>query len=356
MTDAAQVITILGAGAMGSALATPLRERGHEVRLWGTWLDDHLLDAVEAGKPHPRTNVHVPDDTVLFRSGELEAALAGSDLAILSVASVGVEEVTRLAAPWLASIGTLVITSKGFVTDATGTIRLLPESIAAIFESLDLPVPRIVAAGGPCKANEVAAGRPTATVYGSADLEAARAVARTIETDTYRIESITDYIGLEIAAPLKNVYAIGLGFADGLAETTPEPWHNLRSAIFAQALREMADIATDFGGDAATVYGLAGAGDLEVTGLSGRNKVYGARIGAGETAAVALQVMADAEQTVEGVPASGLAVTLASQRFSDATDRLPLLHAIQRVVEGQGSALAELIAAALPAGTPRKLS
>jgi len=41
-----QVVTILGAGAMGSALATPLRERGHEVRLWGTWLDDDLLDAV----------------------------------------------------------------------------------------------------------------------------------------------------------------------------------------------------------------------------------------------------------------------------------------------------------------------
>lgn len=342
------VITILGAGAMGSALATPLRERGHEVRLWGTWLDDHLLDAVEAGMPHPRTNVDVPAGTLLYRSGELEAALTGSDLAILSVASVGVEEVTRLAAPWLATVGTLAVTSKGFITDAEGTVRLLPESITMIFESLGLAVPQIVAAGGPCKANEVAAGRPTATVYASADIEAARSVARVIQTDSYRVEVTTDYVGLEIAAPLKNVFAIGLGFADGLAETTPEPWHNLRSAIFSQALREMADIATDFGGNAATVYGLAGSGDLEVTGLSGRNKVYGARIGAGETAEVALQAMIDAEQTVEGVPASSLAVALAAQRFADSTTRLPLLHAIRRVVEGQGSALDELNAAALP--------
>lgn len=343
-----RIITILGAGAMGSALATPLRERGHEVRLWGTWLDDHLLDAVEAGKPHPRTNVPVPDGTLLYRSDDLEAALTGADLAILAVASVGVEGVTRLAAPWLSTIGTLAVTSKGFVADDGGIVRLLPESITAIFASLDLAAPTIVAAGGPCKANEVAAGRPTATVYGSADLEAARTVGRIIQTDDYRVETITDYIGLEIAAPLKNVFAIALGFADGLAETTPEPWHNLRSAIFAQALREMADITVDFGGDPATVYGLAGSGDLEVTGLSGRNKVYGARIGTGEPAATALQYMIDSEQTVEGVPASELAITLASQRFADAENRLPLLHAIRRVVDGVGSPLAELTAAALP--------
>jgi glycerol-3-phosphate dehydrogenase (NAD(P)+) len=342
------VITILGAGAMGSALATPLRQRGHQVRLWGTWLDDHLLDAAIAGLPHPRTNVPMPDGVLYFRSGELEASLTGSDLAILAVASAGVEKVTRLAATSLSAIGTLAVTSKGFLADAEGTIRLLPESIAAIFTSLGLAVPEIVAAGGPCKANEVAAGRPTATVYGSPHIEAARSVARIIETEDYRVEVTSDQIGLEVAAPLKNVFAIGLGFADGLAETTPEPWHNLRSAIFSQALQEMADIATELGGNAETIFGLAGSGDLEVTGLSGRNKVYGARIGAGETAQLALQAMIDAEQTVEGVPASGLAVTLSSQRFADAATRLPLLHAIRRVVDGEGSALDELKAAALP--------
>lgn len=341
-------ITILGAGAMGSALATPLRERGHQVNLWGTWLDDHLLDAVEAGKPHLHTNVLLPSSTRLFRSDELDASLADSDIVILSVASVGVEKVTELAAQRISEIGTLIVTSKGFVEDWDGTIRLLPDAITTIFEGLSLAVPAIVAAGGPCKANEVAATRPTATVYGSSDIEAARAAARIIETDDYRVETIADFVGLEIAAPLKNVYAIALGFADGLAETSTEPWHNLRSAFFAQALREMADIATDFGGDAATVYGLAGAGDLEVTGLSGRNKIYGARIGAGESSALALQAMIDAEQTVEGVPASGLAVVLASQRFEFAAKRLPLLHAIRRVVEGEGDAQAELISAALP--------
>ena len=49
-------ITILGAGAMGSALTHPLIDTGWQVRLWGTWLDDHLLDAIENGQPPPRIN------------------------------------------------------------------------------------------------------------------------------------------------------------------------------------------------------------------------------------------------------------------------------------------------------------
>lgn len=52
-------ITILGAGAMGSALTRPLIDTGWQVRLWGTWLDDHLLDAIENGQPHPRINATI---------------------------------------------------------------------------------------------------------------------------------------------------------------------------------------------------------------------------------------------------------------------------------------------------------
>ena len=52
-------VTVLGAGAMGSALATPFRAAGWNVNLWGTWLDDHLLEACAAGQPHPRTGVQL---------------------------------------------------------------------------------------------------------------------------------------------------------------------------------------------------------------------------------------------------------------------------------------------------------
>ncbi|MGC5629083.1 NAD(P)H-dependent glycerol-3-phosphate dehydrogenase [Georgenia sp. Z1344] len=341
-------ITILGAGAMGSALATPYRAQGHDVRLWGTWLDDHLLDAVEAGRPHPRTNVRLAEGTRLFRSGELEAALDGAEYVVLSVASVGVEKVAELALPGIARARALLLTSKGFAPDAEGRIELLPDAVRRVAATSGTPLPPIVAVGGPCKANEVAADRWTATLYAGKDEAIVAEVADSLSSTTYRIEGATDEVGLEVSAPMKNVYAIALGIADGLHEAHDEPFHNLKSATFAQAVREIAALGEALGGRTETVYGLAGVGDLEVTGLSGRNKVYGSRIGRGEEAGAALEAMVAAEQTVEGVPAAGLAVRLVEQIGGSLPDRMPLLAAVAAVIDGAEDPAGRVAAAVLP--------
>lgn len=337
-------ITILGAGAMGSGIATPLVEAGHQVRLWGTHLDDHLIEAVRAGRPHPRTNVDLADGVQTFLHPELEAALDGADTAVLAVSSVGVQDITRLAAPHLGSIDGMLVVSKGFAPDATGAIQLLPQAMVeqlAPFGLADLP---IIAVGGPCKANEVAAGRPTAPLFAAhTDVERWAALAR---TDVYRPGTTTDVDGVELCAALKNVFAIALGVADGLGETG-EPFHDLKSAIFPEALAELRILLEAEGCDPWTALGLAGAGDLEVTGLSGRNKVYGARLGRGQAADEALAEMVAAEQTVEGVAAVKLAMTFLAQRHPDLTDRLPLLYAIHRVVH-EGAPLDDITDAALP--------
>jgi glycerol-3-phosphate dehydrogenase (NAD(P)+) len=105
-------------------------------------------------------------------------------------------------------------------------------------------------------------------------------------------------------------------------------------------------VAVLFGGRAETAVGLAGVGELEVTGLSGRNKVYGARIGKGEDAKAALEAMVAAGQTVEGVAAARFAGELAAQRgFAD----LPLLQAIIEVLDGGDEPSARIADAVLPA-------
>ena len=162
----------------------------------------------------------------------------------------------------------------------------------------------------------------------------------------YRLKITDDVDGIEASAAMKNVYAIALGIADGLAETGGEPWHNLKAATFAQATIELQRLATALGGHAETAVGLAGVGDLEVTGLSGRNKVYGARIGRGESAKAALDEMVAADQTVEGVAAARFAAELADQR---ALDGLPLLGAISEVLAGAEEPAVRITAAVLPA-------
>lgn len=305
-----QTIAIIGAGAMGAALTTPAARAGHIVRLWGTWLDDSLLAAVRANEPHPRLGVRLDPRVEPYDSTQLENALAAVDLVALAIASDGVVRVAELVAKHLPPEVPIVMMTKGFGRDGHGRVRLLPALLHPMLDAATL-----VGAGGPCKANEVAIGRPTATVFAGTDATVVRRAARTFATSEYRVETSSDLTGVELAAATKNVYAIALGVCDGLGETATDamPWHNLKAATFARAAREMRLLATALHGTADTVHGLAGVGDLEVTGLSGRNKVYGARLGRGERAGQALAQMRDAGQTVEGVSAAGYALELARQ-------------------------------------------
>jgi glycerol-3-phosphate dehydrogenase (NAD(P)+) len=344
-----RAVTILGAGAMGSALATPFHDAGWDVRLWGTWLDDHLLEACERGEPHPRTRVPLAEKTELFRPGEIDVALDGADTVVLAVASSGVAEVTRRAARGSAGARAFLLTSKGFAPDEHGNIQLLPDTVRAVAAAEGVQLPPVLAVGGPCKANEVAAGRPTATIFASQDLAVATTIAASVATPVYRAHAIGDEAGVELCAAMKNVYAIALGVADGLGDDGGEPYHDLKAAVFAQAVREMAQLCLLVGGQPDTAFGLAGVGDLEVTALSGRNSVFGSRIGRGEAAKDALAAMAAAEQTVEGAAALRFATTLVEQRSADLLPRLPLLRAIRSILDGDRVDLvALLVDAALP--------
>lgn len=339
---AGQRVVIFGAGAMGSALATPFRTRGWEVNLWGTWLDDELLDTCQAGGPHPRTGESVPEGTRLFRSAEVAVAGDGADLAVLAVASDGVTPVVEHILETIEGVPALLLTSKGFGRGSDGRVCLLPVAVRLAFENAGIKAPPVIVVGGPCKANEVAGSRPTATIYGCAEPNVAERVALAVRSSSYSITVSSDEIGIEMSAAMKNVYAIALGVADGLGERDAKPWHNLKAAIFSGSAHELSILTAIAGGHPGTPRGLAGVGDLEVTGLSGRNKLYGARIGRGEHADTALAAMVAAEQTVEGVSACRLGVEFVDQQSPRSWSELPLLRAISRVLEGELDA-AELI-------------
>jgi glycerol-3-phosphate dehydrogenase (NAD(P)+) len=108
----------------------------------------------------------------------------------------------------------------------------------------------------------------------------------------------------------------------------------------------MRRLAAAIGGRDETVLGLAGLGDLEVTSLSGRNRDFGARVGHGQPPGEALAAMAAAGHTVEGVPAARLARDLATQL--QLTPGLPLLAAVNRILDGAGDPAALVAGAVLP--------
>jgi glycerol-3-phosphate dehydrogenase (NAD(P)+) len=335
---------ILGAGAMGSALATPAVGAGNRVRLWGTWLDDAILAELRAGRPHPRTGVRVDPGVGLHDAGGLAAALDGADLVAVAISSDGVLAVVRRAAASLAPGTPLLLCTKGFGRHPDGAVDLLSPLVAKALGPLGAACP-VVAVGGPCKANEVAAGRPTAAVLAGADEAVVAGCAEALATPAYRVARSGDLAGVEAAAATKNVYAIAVGVCHGLAEAGGEPWHDLAAATFTQAVAEMRRLAVALGGLEETVLGPAGLGDLEVTSLSGRNRVLGARVGRGEPPGDAMAAMAAAGQTVEGVPAARLARDLATQLELGG---LPLLAAVNRILDGATDPAALLAGAVLP--------
>jgi glycerol-3-phosphate dehydrogenase (NAD(P)+) len=154
----------------------------------------------------------------LHDAGGLAAALDGADLVALAISSEGVLEVARRAAAAGLVPGTpLPLCTKGFGRRPDGRVELLPALLAPV-----LPGP-VVAMGGPCKANEVAAGRPTAAVFAGADGAVVERCARALATTAYRVERSRDLDGVEAAAATKNVYAIAVGVCHGLTEAGGGP-------------------------------------------------------------------------------------------------------------------------------------
>ena len=279
-------IVILGSGVMGSALAMPLADNGHEVRLVGTHLDREIIDAIRSTGIHPGLERELPSSVRAYQLEELEAGFADAEIVVSGVNSFGVgwagERLARLLQP-----DQLVIAiAKGVSADAQGNLRILPDVLAQ-------PVPvdvrervRWAAIVGPSIAGEVAARRESCVVFCGDEQDALDRLAETFRTDWYHVWTSTDLVGAEICAAAKNCYALGIGLAEGELERRGEASsrdraHNYEAALFAQGAAEMRQWVALLGGRPETPLWLPGVGDMYVTSTGGRNVRVGTLLGAG---------------------------------------------------------------------------
>jgi glycerol-3-phosphate dehydrogenase (NAD(P)+) len=148
---------------------------------------------------------------------------------------------------------------------------------------------------GPSFAEEVARGLPTALTLASEDGEFARQAAHDLHHARLRIYSSTDVIGVEVGGAVKNVLAIAAGIADGMGFG-----YNARAALISRGLAEMTRLGLKLGGNAETLFGLSGAGDLILTctGDLSRNRNVGKLLGQGQPLA---QILSHLGHVAEGV-------------------------------------------------------
>jgi glycerol-3-phosphate dehydrogenase (NAD(P)+) len=282
------VITILGAGVMGSAMTLPASDRGHELRLVGTHLDRAIIDSLRAAGLHPKLNVTLPKSVAAFHHEEFAAAL-GNDtgLIILGVSSAGVGWAVDRLCEALSTPVPVVMITKGLHPES-GRLAALPDHVAAeVLRRRGLAL-KVAAIGGPCIAGELAVRRQTGTVITARDPGFAQSLCAMLETDYYHPRMSPDVDGVEICAAFKNFFAIGVGWAAGRLETMAAAEnrafnHNAAAIIFDQAIRELMVLVKAHGGTETSVWGMPGAGDLYVTCQAGRNSRLGNNLGRGLT-------------------------------------------------------------------------
>jgi glycerol-3-phosphate dehydrogenase (NAD(P)+) len=261
-------ITVLGAGAWGTALAISLARRGgHQLCLWShsPALAEQLTDAGENLPYLPGyilpVDIHVTSD--------LPGAIFEADILLCVTPSQHLRGVITHIAPLLTRNQIVVSASKGL--EETTFLRM-SQVIASITEN-----PSCVLSG-PSFAQEVAAGIPTAIVAASQHTQVSQIIQRDFSSPTLRVYTNDDVTGVELGGSLKNVIALAAGVANGL-----NLGHNSAAALITRGIAEITRLAVACGGRRQTLAGLSGIGDLVLTctGSLSRNRTVGIELGRG---------------------------------------------------------------------------
>ncbi len=285
-------ITVIGAGAWGTALARLLCEGANAVTIWG-----NQPECLQAIKEVRRNEAYLPGvdlPSELNVEGDLTRALKGSECLVVAVPSQPFRKVTSVLDGYS---GMIVSVTKGIEYDTGLTMCGVLKQNA--------PQARCVALSGPSFAIEVARGMPTAIVAASRDAAAGTTAQRLFSRPAFRVYTSTDVLGVELGGALKNVIAIAAGVGDGLGFGD-----NSKAALVTRAISEIRRLGVACGAQPDTFVGLSGLGDLMVTCFShhSRNRGFGERVGRGEKPS---EIAGSMLAVAEGYPTARSAYQLA---------------------------------------------
>ena len=303
---------VIGGGAWGTALADLLARNGHDVTLWAREAD--VVDTVNNAHENVRFLKGAPLHAGLRASGDMTAVLRGAELVTYAAPSHVLRVVVRQEAKAVGGNALIVVATKGIERDS---LAIMPDVIHE-----ELPGRPVVALSGPSFAAEVVARQPTAVVAASADASASEATQSAFSSQTFRVYTHDDVIGVELGGALKNVMAVATGVAEGLGLG-----YNSRAALITRGLAEIVRLGSALGANPATFAGLAGVGDLVLTctGALSRNRAVGMEIGEGKTLE---DVLKKRETVAEGDNTTQSAYALAAREGVE----MPIVDAVYRVL------------------------
>ena len=322
-TGSARSVAVLGAGSWGTTFAKILADAAaaagdpRTIRLWGRRAE--VVDQINTSHVNAQylKNVQLPES--ISASTDVAAVLKDADLVVIAVPAQSLRPQLREWKSLIAPDAMVVSLMKGL---ELGTDARMSEVIG---EELGLPAERIAIVSGPNLAMEIAREEPTASVVACTDSAAAGWIARSCTAPYFRPYTTADVVGVEIGGIVKNVIALAVGICEG-----KQMGDNTKASVITRGLAETSRLALALGGEAKTMAGLAGLGDLVATCSSplSRNHTAGRLLGQGLTLEEVGQKMT---QTAEGIKSGQAVHELAGKLGVE----MPITAAVVAVLAGK---------------------
>ncbi len=311
-------IAVIGAGSWGTALAVSLCGNGHHINIWDV-NDSHLKELEEK-----RENIKYLPEVSLPESLQIaysiEAAMKDAEIVLFSAPAQHFRSALDGALPYLKPEMTLVNVAKGIEQK---TLMRLSEIAME-----KLPHAKYVVLSGPSHAEEVGRGMPTTLVAASEEQQLAEYIQDVFMSDSLRLYTNSDVVGVELGGALKNIIALGAGISDGMGYGD-----NAKAAMMTRGIAEIARLGVKLGANLSTFSGLTGIGDLIVTctSMHSRNRRCGILIGEG---------MKPSEATKQvGMVVEGMYTTEAAYQLAQKFDvEMPITEQIYQVIKEQSDA------------------
>lgn len=308
-------VAVLGAGAWGTALAKLLADKGDPVSLYARRSELSLEINRERVNRQYLPSATLPP--TLTATADPEEALHGASMVVFVAPSHATRELARLVAKEVPRSAPVVSATKGIENES---LKFVDEILSA-----ELPTEthrHLAFLSGPSFAKELAAGLPTGVVIAATDDGVRDHVMRRFHAPYMRTYGSKDVPGVECGGAIKNVIAIAAGVADGLGFG-----HNTRAMLITRGLSEMVKLSVVRGGQAITLAGLAGMGDLVLTccGELSRNRTVGLELGRGKKLP---EILASLGHVAEGVKTAKSAYDLGQKLGIE----LPIINETYRVL------------------------
>lgn len=290
-------ISVIGSGAWGTTLAMVADRAGTATTL--VVRNPEVYAGLRDHGRHPFSLAGISFPATVMLTQDQDAAIAAAEVVVVVIPTQKLRVAVQPIAESLR--GKIVVTAAKGIEIGTS---LLPTQILEDVIGVHADTP-LCALSGPNLAREIALGKPATTVIASQDIAAAARVQTLLMSESLRVYTSHDVIGVQIGGALKNIVAIGAGIGDGLGAGD-----NAKAAFMTRGITEIARLGVSLGADPLTFAGLSGIGDLICTCSSdlSRNHQVGVGLAAGKSLA---EVLAGMSEVAEGVDTTRAAIDMA---------------------------------------------